>query len=393
MALAAAARRSLSGRLHGALPHLLNAHSSGNTTTTPFPIHPPQPLFRSPQFPLPHFSRTAAQTLALSPFGVHLAGAGASRRNFSSLPPYRVPDEGPFLTDAAAAPAAPATFPNEVAWIAEDSSLPVAAIQHLIDAVHSFTGLNWWLSIAVSTLLLRSALLALFLSTRKKANVVAQELSAVIKLVKNANDEKSEQVAEDRAASLLKSSGPLAVIAILSPYTFMSLYFAISNMVQKLPALKEGGAFWFTDLTTPDALYIFPAMASLSLLLRFEFGLHYSKIKRSVKTDFFKALFVLTFPFAATFPKAICCYYITWSFASLAQTIVLSQPAVKKLLYSKRNDPTCPSTEGPTDPTPEDSPRPVNEIEQPVPQEKGEASDSSDDQVRDKSDKTSEKDS
>ncbi|CAO1939158.1 unnamed protein product [Urochloa humidicola] len=173
MALAAAARRSLasrlSGRLNGALPHFLTAHSFGDTTTTPFPIHPPQPLFRSPQFPLPHSSRTAAQILALSPFGVHLAGAGASRRNFSSLPPYRVPDEGPALTDAAAAPAAPATFPNEVAWIAEDSSLPVAAIQHLIDAVHSFTGLNWWLSIAVSTLLLRSALLALFLSTRKKS--------------------------------------------------------------------------------------------------------------------------------------------------------------------------------------------------------------------------------
>jgi hypothetical protein len=41
-------------------------------------------------------------------------------------------------------------------------------------------------------------------------------------------------------------------------------------MVQKLPSLKEGGAFWFTDLTTPDALYIFPAIASLSLLLRLE---------------------------------------------------------------------------------------------------------------------------
>ncbi|CAN6248226.1 unnamed protein product [Urochloa humidicola] len=215
-----------------------------------------------------------------------------------------------------------------------------------------------------------------------------------MKLVKNANDEKLGQVAEERVVPLLKSMGPLAVIAILRPYTFMSLYFAISNMVQKLPALKEGGAFWFTDLTTPDALYIFPAMASLPLLLRFEFGLHYSKKQRSLESDFIKALSVLSFPFAATFPKAICCYYVTWSFAYLVEMIVINQPAVKKLLFSKRNDPTCPSTEGPTDPTPEDSPRPVNEIEQPVPPEKGEASDSSDDQVRDnKSDKTSEKDS
>lgn len=34
---------------------------------------------------------------------------------------------------------------NEVATAAADSSFPVAALQHLIDAVHSFTGLNWYL--------------------------------------------------------------------------------------------------------------------------------------------------------------------------------------------------------------------------------------------------------
>lgn len=41
-------------------------------------------------------------------------------------------------------------------------------------------------------------------------------------------------------------------------------------MVEKLPSLKEGGAFWFTDLTAPDALYIFPAITALSLMIRLE---------------------------------------------------------------------------------------------------------------------------
>jgi len=85
-----------------------------------------------------------------------------------------------------------------------------------------------------------------------------------------AKDEKSQHEAIERSVSVFKSLGPLAFFAILQPYTFMALYFAISNMVQKLPSMKEGGALWFTDLTTPDALYIFPAMASLSLLLRLE---------------------------------------------------------------------------------------------------------------------------
>ncbi|CAL5034752.1 unnamed protein product [Urochloa decumbens] len=326
----------------------------------------------------------------LFPFGAHLVGAGASRRGFSSLPPYQVPDAGAALTDADVAPAVPASIPSEVAWIAQDSSPSVAAVQHLIDAVHSFTGLNWWLSIAVSTVLLRSALFALTFSVRKQIAVLPQEFSAFLKLLKSANDEKSVQVAEDRAISLLKSIGPLAFIAILQPYTFMSLYFAISNMVQKLPSLKEGGAFWFTDLTTPDALYIFPAMVSLSFLLRLEFVLHNLKTKRPLKTDVLKALLVLTFPIAAIFPKAICCYFITWSFASLAQMIVLNQPAVKKLLLNKSNDP---ASEGPTGLTSEGSPRSADEIEQPHPSERREASDSSVDQVSDKTDKKSEKNS
>ncbi|KAL0853689.1 hypothetical protein Bca101_058841 [Brassica carinata] len=38
---------------------------------------------------------------------------------------------------------------NEVAIAAADSAFPVAALQHLIDGVHSFTGLNWWASIAL----------------------------------------------------------------------------------------------------------------------------------------------------------------------------------------------------------------------------------------------------
>lgn len=146
MALAAAARsRRLSDhlfrRFHPALPHLLIPHCSGDDPSTRAPLLPlPSP--RSPHFPLPQSSGTA-QTLTLLPFGLHLTGAGISLRGFSSLPSYGMADAGPVLTDAAVVTAAPANFPGEVAWAAEDSALSVAAVQHLIDAVHSYTGFNW----------------------------------------------------------------------------------------------------------------------------------------------------------------------------------------------------------------------------------------------------------
>jgi YidC/Oxa1 family membrane protein insertase len=41
-------------------------------------------------------------------------------------------------------------------------------------------------------------------------------------------------------------------------------------MVEKVPSLKGGGAYWFTDLTTPDDLLILPVLTSLTFLATVE---------------------------------------------------------------------------------------------------------------------------
>ena len=48
-------------------------------------------------------------------------------------------------------------------------------------------------------------------------------------------------------------------------------------MVEKVPSLKGGGAYWFTDLTTPDDLLILPVLTSLSFLATVEV-LHYAAV-------------------------------------------------------------------------------------------------------------------
>ncbi|KAL6851571.1 hypothetical protein ACP4OV_020504 [Aristida adscensionis] len=294
LAAAAAARsRRFSGdiarRLHPVLPHLLASHCSGDTPTPPSPLRPPPPRPQSARFARTLFS-----------FGALLAGAGPHRRSFSSSPSFRTLGDGggAVLADAAdAAAAAPASLPSEVAWIAEDSPLSVAAVQHLIDAVHSFTGLNWWKQFP-------------------------------------ANDEKSRREAVKRAKSLFKS---------------------ITNMVEKLPCLKEGGAFWFTDLTTPDELYMFPIMTSLFLLLKLERNPHYLREAGSPEAEVAKMLMLLTVPLTASLPQAVGCYFVTWSFASLTLVIVLQQPVVKKLLHGELKKPTYSSSDDPKGPTAEGS--------------------------------------
>jgi len=41
-------------------------------------------------------------------------------------------------------------------------------------------------------------------------------------------------------------------------------------MAEKMPSFKHGGAYWFVDLTTPDALYILPVLTALTFLITVE---------------------------------------------------------------------------------------------------------------------------
>lgn len=53
-------------------------------------------------------------------------------------------------------------------------------------------------------------------------------------------------------------------------YIALFLVWQISNMAEKVPSFKTGGAYWFLDLTTPDAMYVFPVLAAMTFLLTVE---------------------------------------------------------------------------------------------------------------------------
>lgn len=52
----------------------------------------------------------------------------------------------------------------------------------------------------------------------------------------------------------------------------IDFFFQISNMAEKVPSFKSGGAYWFVDLTTPDPLYILPVLTGLTFLITVEVG-------------------------------------------------------------------------------------------------------------------------
>ncbi|KAF7803497.1 mitochondrial inner membrane protein OXA1-like [Senna tora] len=232
---------------------------------------------------------------------------------------------------------------NEVAIAAADSYLPVKALQYFIDAVHTYTGLNWWAAIVLTTLLIRSATLPLLINQLKatsKLTLMRPHLEEIKEQMQDkAMDPAAVAEGQKQMKKLFKEYGvspftPLKGLFIQGPI-FVSFFLAITNMAEKVPSFKNGGAYWFLDLSTPDSLYVLPVLTALSFLITVECnmqeGMEGNPVAGTMK-NVSRVLAVFTVPFTMGFPKAIFCYWVTSNLFSLGYGLVLKVPGVKKAL-------------------------------------------------------------
>ncbi|KAF2561093.1 hypothetical protein F2Q70_00018864 [Brassica cretica] len=164
---------------------------------------------------------------------------------------------------------------------ASDSFLPIAALQHCIDMVHSFTGFECSLfydhaadEAAVGVhpggnakqgtfrLLITAIHHALppphFYYS---AEAIALTTSLLSPICVQGIDHVTMAEGQKKMKNLFKEYGvtPMKGMLIQGPL-FICFFLAIRNMAEKVPSFQTGGALWFTDLTTPDSLYILPEL-------------------------------------------------------------------------------------------------------------------------------------
>ncbi|CAI0441153.1 unnamed protein product [Linum tenue] len=114
-------------------------------------------------------------------------------------------------------------------------------------------------------------------------------------------------------------------------------FLAIWNMAEKVPSFKNGGAYWFTDLTTPDSMYLLPVLIGLGFLTSVEVWRHLSEGLggnpiSGTRITISRVLAVGLAPLSASFPTAICGYLLTYSFFLVLCGLAIKVPAVKKSL-------------------------------------------------------------
>lgn len=222
---------------------------------------------------------------------------------------------------------------------------PSGIVQQLLDFLHASTGLPWWATIAISTVVVKICLLPLVIKGQRNSIHMnnhlpqMQHLQAKMTEARNmGNQLEAARIANDLMVFMKeKNVNPLKsmIIPMAQAPVFISFFFALRGMANlPMESFKTGGMLWFTDLTVADPYYLLPLITCVSLFCTLELG-----AESGVRNDnlqwtryVFRGLPVVIFPITMNFPSALLCYWVTSNVFTLCQVGVLRIPAVRKRL-------------------------------------------------------------
>lgn len=194
------------------------------------------------------------------------------------------------------------------------------------------------------TLLFRIILTPIVVKTRTYQALQSRYLPTLIdaqeryKEAKMTGNKYDQAVAGSDLAVVMKKSNPnmwktMAMPMVQAPI-FASTFWVLRKMSNyPVESLKDGGIFWFKDLTVADPYYILPAVTAVTMhfVLRkgLDTGTDMDMMNPVVKNVLLYGVPVVIMGVTYSFPAALLCYWTTTNFISLGQTWMFSFPKVR----------------------------------------------------------------
>ncbi|OZJ03250.1 hypothetical protein BZG36_03523 [Bifiguratus adelaidae] len=222
---------------------------------------------------------------------------------------------------------------------------PVGALQAFLEAIHVWTGVPWWGSIAIATIIIRTALLPLMISIQRNNARLMNINPEMQRIMKNLNTAKQEndlpamqkytgeiqQLFRDNKCNPTKS----LLLPIVQAPVMISFFMALRSMsALPVPQFQNGGLLWFTDLTVQDPYYILPVVSCAGVMAILEAGTETGAANPQTRTmkNFFRGLTLLMLPFTAWMPSSVFVYWTVSNAFSIGQIIGLRNPTMRRLL-------------------------------------------------------------
>lgn len=248
------------------------------------------------------------------------------------------------------------------------SSTPVHYLQQNLIQIHDVTGLPWWATIVLSTVLLRSVLIPLSIYQNKimaRLEMINMEMPAIVEELKKeatiaAKLFKWDEVEARRVYNyslrnqrrlLIERDNCHPLKSIIVLWVQIPLWIcqsvAIRNLVNMFPnpesvqtqliwnELTTGGFGWIPNLTVSDASLILPVTLAVMNLAIIDINILRNKTApntfQKAAAWIFGGVSVAMIPVASWVPSCLVLYWTTSSATALAQNLLLMSPKFKQL--------------------------------------------------------------
>uniref|UniRef100_A0A182WLU1 Membrane insertase YidC/Oxa/ALB C-terminal domain-containing protein n=1 Tax=Anopheles minimus TaxID=112268 RepID=A0A182WLU1_9DIPT len=220
---------------------------------------------------------------------------------------------------------------------------PVGIVQNCMEFLHIGLDLPWWGCIAIGTVVVRTVLFPLVIASQRNAAKMNNHMPQLQVLQMKMTEARQAGNAIDSARygqemvlfMKEKKLNPLKnmLVPLAQAPIFISFFMGLREMANTpVESMRDGGLFWFTDLTICDQFYALPVITSLTLFLTIELGTDSARMSAAnmqTAKYILRALPLFIFPFTINFPGAILCYWACSNFFSLIQVGFLRIPKVR----------------------------------------------------------------
>ena len=194
---------------------------------------------------------------------------------------------------------------------------------------HGTLGVEWWLSIAMLTVVVRTLLFPLTVKQVKSMRAMQDlrpEMERIRGQYKDNRQKQQEEIMklyQDRKVNPLGGCLPILVQ--------MPIFIGIFYVIRKFggqpgyseplyPSFREGGIFWFQDLSHMDPYFVLPVLSALTMLAATEIT---AKNIDPQQRWLMRLLPVGITVFLYSFPAGLFVYWITSNLVTLTQNFVI----------------------------------------------------------------------
>ncbi|ODV79070.1 uncharacterized protein CANTADRAFT_26134 [Suhomyces tanzawaensis NRRL Y-17324] len=217
---------------------------------------------------------------------------------------------------------------------------PTAFVERYLEAVHIFSGLPWWGTIAVSTVIARMILFPLYMSASSNGAKLAKvkpEMDEILSSLKKAESNQEKYVLVQDRKRLMKDND-IKFYKQVYPMLQLPIAYGFFQALRKMSAypvegFADQGYAWFENLTQVDP-YLGLHGISAALILAIVRAGGETGQQQAMTAPMKKVLMLLPFLsiiITKDFYASVMIYVATNSLCSMVQTFVLRNGTFRKL--------------------------------------------------------------